>query len=71
MLIREYLECKSLKTSWLADKVNLNPYYVSQWVTKNKIPVKYWKNIVKITQGKVSYEDLWDSWTSGEKKHAE
>lgn len=61
MKIKEYLEYHGLKQKWLADKIGMSSSHMSQVIRGVvKVPKKYMKKIVEVTDNEVTLEDLLD-----------
>ncbi|HDZ25426.1 MAG TPA: XRE family transcriptional regulator [Candidatus Aminicenantes bacterium] len=61
MKLREYLKEYGIRKTWFAKKIGINPTSLSDALGgRKKIPEKYWKKIVRLTQKKVKIEDLFN-----------
>ena len=59
MRIKEYLDTFGIKQSWLAERIGIHPRAFNLMLHgKRTLPRKYWSNIVLISNGLISYEDL-------------
>ena len=59
MDLKEYLDSNGMKHKFFAEKLEISPQALSDIVTKKRAPrQKTAQKIVKLTKGKVTFEDL-------------
>jgi len=59
MELKEYLESNGIKQKYFAEKVGISPQSLSDLVNKKTAPrQKTAQKIVKLTNGEVTFEDL-------------
>ena len=66
MKLKDYIKKYGFRKGWFADQIGIHPTFFSDCLGgRRRIPRKYWKKIVELTQKKVKIEDLFD----GEEGH--
>lgn len=59
MKLKEYFDKNGISKRWFAVKIGINPSHFYEIVNeKKRVPEKYMKKIVKLTEEKISIKDL-------------
>ena len=63
MKLVDYMKANGLRPMWVAEKIGMKSSNFSSAIHgKVKVPVRYWKNIVELTKGQVTLEDLYEDY---------
>ncbi len=59
MKLKEYFEKTGVQKNWFAKKIGIDiqTFYVIVG-GKKKLPMKYWKKVILVSEGKIKLEDL-------------
>lgn len=59
MQLKEYLDKHGITQRWFAAKLNISPRFFNFIVLgKRALPKKYWTQVIVLTKGEVTIEDL-------------
>lgn len=59
--LKKYLEEKGIQHKWFAEKIGMRPSYLYAILAgRRKVPKKYWKAIILITNHTFTVEDFLD-----------